>query len=635
MPTTQTPLPELLLQWLRRTQLAGLDIVAIATYQLPIVGSLDFIQVDSLLKPNSKRRVFNSQQSLDTALNKLLTAPTLSETIPESSFDDLEDSPENGLKNSLAANSSDNIAGSNEHIRPPLSPLAALWQQQLALITAEQPIKVQRIDEFVLISCLVTSQGEQTACIGCVIAPPFVEHMLDLLKLSLGWLFYGFVIAQHPEGERAKRLLSITSDVLDQTDAKSAAQEWVNQAKQWANELGHSDIGISLFQVIANRPKWWVSANIAWAVKGSAAMQQASELAAMAMLEGKSQTNKDWWVYPMQYRGDSTAVLLLDNRQTVADDDPLLLMLQASADLLEPILRQWRKSEQNLASHGYRSSTSLMSKLFGRGYLAYKLIALVLTAIILALTLIPVDDIVTAPLYIEGDKRYTVTAPQQSYINEVLVRPGDSVKQGQIIAKLEDKDLKLEATEINSQLEQSEGQFRQAMADMDAASSGLAVNQKQQAQSKLDLIERKMARTVIKAPINGVIVSGDWQQKIGTPVEEGAELFQVADVASYRVILHVPDKDMDRLQIGELGKMKLTSLPEQTFDFTIQRLTAVAEVKDGENGFTVEAKLATTPPQINPGMQGVGKIMVGKTNLITLWTRSLIDWARLKLWSVF
>ena len=88
-------------------------------------------------------------------------------------------------------------------------------------------------------------------------------------------------------------------------------------------------------------------------------------------------------------------------------------------------------------------------------------------------------------------------------------------------------------------------------------------------------------------------------------------------------------------QIGELGKMKLTSLPEQTFDFTIQRLTAVAEVKDGENGFTVEAKLATTPPQINPGMQGVGKIMVGKTNLITLWTRSLIDWARLKLWSVF
>lgn len=626
MPTTSLPLPDLLLQWLRRTQLAGLDIVAIATHQLPIIGSQDFIDVSTLAAKEFTQRPATLAQTLTNLLSisKDAAEPISATASPESTLNTPADMDELNTQ-----------APTERPIEATQSQLATLWQSQLAMMSTEQPVKVQRIEDLVLISCLVTSQEAQSAYLGCLIAPPFHPHMLDLLQLSLGWLFYGFVIAQHPEGERAKRLLSITSDVLDQTDAKSAAQEWVNQAKQWANELGHHDIGISLFQVIANRPKWWVSANIAWAVKGSVAMQQASELAAMAMLEGKSQTNKDWWVYPMQYRGDSTAVLLLDNRQTVADDDPLLLMLQASADLLEPILRQWRKSEQNLASHGYRSSTSLMSKLFGRGYLAYKLIALVLTALILALTLIPVDDIVTAPLYIEGDKRYTVTAPQQSYINEVLVRPGDSVKQGQIIAKLEDKDLKLEATEIKSQLEQSEGQFRQAMADMDAASSGLAVNQKQQSQSKLDLIERKMARTVIKAPINGVIVSGDWQQKIGTPVEEGAELFQVADVASYRVILHVPDKDMDRLQIGETGKMKLTSLPDQTFDFIIQRLTAVAEVKDGENGFTVEAKLATTPPQINPGMQGVGKIMVGKTNLITLWTRSLIDWARLKLWSVF
>lgn len=626
MPTTQPPLPDLLLPWLRRTQLAGLDIVAIATHQLPIIGSQDFIEVSALAATQFTQRPATLAQTLTNLLSlPTHAAATISATAPlEPTVDTLAETNELNTE-----------TPTERPIEATQSQLATLWQSQLAMITAQQPIKVQRIEDLVLISCLVTSQEAQSAYLGCLIAPPFHPHMLDLLQLSLGWLFYGFVMAQYPEGERAKRLLNITSDVLDQPDAKAAAQEWVNQAKQWANEMGHENVGISLFQVIANRPKWWVSANIAWAVKGSAAMQQANELAAMAILEGKSQTSKDWWVYPMQHRGNSTAVLLLDNRQTLDDSDPLLLMLQASADLLEPVLRQWRKSEQNLAYHSYRSSTSLMGKLLGRGYLAYKLIALVLTAVLLAITLIPVDDIVTAPLYIEGDKRYTVTAPQQSYINEVLVRPGDSVKQGQIIAKLEDKDLKMEASEIQSQLEQTEGQFRQAMADMDAANSGLAVNQKQQAQSKLDLLNRKMARTVIKSPINGVIVSGDWQQKIGTPVEEGAELFQVADVASYRVILHVPDKDMDRLQIGEMGKMKLTSLPDQTFDFTVRRLTAVAEVKDGENGFSVEASLNATPPQINPGMQGVGKVMVGQTNLITLWTRSLIDWVRLKLWSVF
>lgn len=612
MPTTSMPIPDLLLHWLRRTQLAGLDIVTVATHQLPIIGSQDFIDVSALASTQFTQRPTNLTQTL----TRLLSVPK----------DDSENS-----NNTTPVDTGEHKATQTR--------LTTLWQNQLTQISAQQPIKVQRIEDLVLISCLVTSQEEKSAYIGCLIAPPFHQHMLDLLQLSLGWLFYGFTMTQHPEGERAKRLLNIASDILDQPDAKSAAQEWVNQAKQWANEMGREDVGISLFQVIANRPKWWVSANIAWALKGSAVMQQANELAAMAILEGKSQTNKDWWVYPMTYQGQTTAVLLLDNQSNhkdpLQDGDELLLMLQASADLLEPILRQWRKSEQSLAYHSYHSSTSLISKLLGRGYLDYKLITLLLTIVLLAITLIPVDDIVTAPLYIEGDKRYTVTAPQQSYITEILVRPGDNVKQGQIIAKLEDKDLKMEASDIQSQLEQTEGQFRQAMADMDAANSGLAVNQKQQAQSKLDLINRKIERTLIKSPIDGVIVSGDWQQKIGAPIEEGAELFQVADVASYRVILHVPDKDMDRLQIGETGKMKLASLPDQTFDFTVRRLTAVAEVKDGENGFSVEASLDTTPSQINPGMQGVGKIKVGKTNLITLWTRNLIDWARLKLWSVF
>lgn len=615
MPTTSMPIPDLLLHWLRRTQLAGLDIVTVATHQLPIIGSQDFIDVSTLASTQFTQRPTNLTQTLTSLLSV--------------SKDDSEH-----INNTTPVDTD-----KQHHTKATQTRLATLWQNQLTQISAQQPIKVQRIEELVLISCLVTSQEEKSAYIGCLIAPPFHQHMLDLLQLSLGWLFYGFAMTRHPEGERAKRLLNITSDILDQPDAKSAAQEWVNQAKQWANEMGREDVGISLFQVIANRPKWWVSANIAWALKGSAVMQQANELAAMAILEGKSQTNKDWWVYPMTHQGQTTAVLLLDNQSNhkdpLQDGDELLLMLQASADLLEPILRQWRKSEQSLAYHSYHSSTSLIGKLLGRGYLDYKLITLLLTTVLLAITLIPVDDIVTAPLYIEGDKRYTVTAPQQSYITEILVRPGDNVKQGQIIAKLEDKDLKMEASDIQSQLEQTEGQFRQAMADMDAANSGLAVNQKQQAQSKLDLINRKIERTLIKSPIDGVIVSGDWQQKIGAPIEEGAELFQVANVASYRVILHVPDKDMDRLQIGETGKMKLASLPDQTFDFTVRRLTAVAEVKDGENGFSVEASLDTTPSQINPGMQGVGKIKVGKTNLITLWTRNLIDWARLKLWSVF
>lgn len=626
--TSIDSIPELVLHWLRRTQLAGIDIVAVATHQLPMVGSLDFINVAQLGVAQFSRR----PKQVNDSLNQLLAKTTASsdQQISTTPLQPLSDSIDVAMPKAVPVPA----------VEPPApSELEQHWQTHIGLINATQPIKLQRIQDCVLVSCLVAEQAEHTAIIGCVIAPPFHDAMLDMLQLSLGWLFYGFVIDQHPEAERAKQLLELLVDILAQPNAQAAAQEWVNQLKRIATALeqNSTDIGISLFKAIRHTPKWWVSANIAWAVKGSPKMQAALEMAALTIVEANPQQRENWWSYPLLHQGDVFAVLLLEHNLSSEpqQSSTLYQLIQASADILSPVFYRWQQAEQNIVQHSYRSSTSLLQKIVGKGYLAYKLLAVIITAILLAITLIPVEDVVNAPLYLEGDKRYTITTPQKGYLGELMVRPGDTVKQGQILAKLEDKDLKLEASELKSQLEQSDGQFRQAMADMDAANSGLAVNQKQQTQAKLDLLQSKLDRTSIKAPINGVVVSGDWQQKIGTPIEEGAELFQIADVQNYRVILHVPDKDMDSLQVGQHGKMKLTSLPEQTFDFTITRLTAVAEVKDGENGFSVEAILDSHPPQLNPGMQGVGKIHVGTTNFIGAWSQSLIDWLRLKAWSVW
>jgi hypothetical protein len=36
---------------------------------------------------------------------------------------------------------------------------------------------------------------------------------------------------------------------------------------------------------------------------------------------------------------------------------------------------------------------------------------------------------------------------------------------------------------------------------------------------------------------------------------------------------------------------------------------------------------------LRPGMEGVGKIYVDERRLITVWTRSALEWLRLKVWS--
>jgi len=55
-------------------------------------------------------------------------------------------------------------------------------------------------------------------------------------------------------------------------------------------------------------------------------------------------------------------------------------------------------------------------------------------------------------------------------------------------------------------------------------------------------------------------------------------------------------------------------------------------VQDGANGFRVEAAWQGPAPSLSPGLQGVGKIEVGRANLLTVWTRPSVDWLRLKLW---
>ena len=65
----------------------------------------------------------------------------------------------------------------------------------------------------------------------------------------------------------------------------------------------------------------------------------------------------------------------------------------------------------------------------------------------------------------------------------------------------------------------------------------------------------------------------------------------------------------------------------------MQKITPVNTPKDGRNFFRVEATPESKTDQVRPGMEGVGKIEVNQRRLIWIYTRDLVNWARLWLWS--
>ena len=171
------------------------------------------------------------------------------------------------------------------------------------------------------------------------------------------------------------------------------------------------------------------------------------------------------------------------------------------------------------------------------------------------------------------------------------MRAGDTVKAGQLLAQLDDKDLQLERVRWQSELEVALRKEREAMAGADRVAMRLSAAQAAQARAQLDLVEAKLLRVGITAPFDAVVVKGDLSQLQGSPIESGKVLFELAPLEAWRVILKVDERDVGWLQAGQRGELVLASLPGQRFAMTTQRVLSVAVAEEGRNYFRVEAGL--------------------------------------------
>ena len=126
-------------------------------------------------------------------------------------------------------------------------------------------------------------------------------------------------------------------------------------------------------------------------------------------------------------------------------------------------------------------------------------------------------------------------------------------------------------------------------------------------------------------------MSGDLSQQLGSPVEKGKLLFEVAPLDAFRVLLKVDESDIRSVAVDQRGQLVLAGLTSDKLGFTVRNIS-VAAPSDGRNAFEVEAALDASPPTLRPGMEGVGKIDAGQRRLLWIWTHRAVDHVRLKLW---
>ncbi|BFM07282.1 HlyD family efflux transporter periplasmic adaptor subunit [Halioxenophilus aromaticivorans] len=240
---------------------------------------------------------------------------------------------------------------------------------------------------------------------------------------------------------------------------------------------------------------------------------------------------------------------------------------------------------------------------------------------------------VSAGAALEGRIQRSIAAPIAGYIDTAIARAGDTVDQGDIIATMDDSELRLQEAKLEAQRQQTNRALREAMATRDLVQVRVLNAQLDQANAELKLVQDQLERTRIRAPFNAIIIDGDLSDQLGAPVERGDSLFRIAPLSGYRVILKVREQDIAFVQNDQIGTLTLASLPGEHLPLTVEKITAVATAEDGANVFRVEAALSEAPEILRPGMGGVAKINVGERRMLWIWTRDIVDWIRLKLWS--
>ena len=243
-----------------------------------------------------------------------------------------------------------------------------------------------------------------------------------------------------------------------------------------------------------------------------------------------------------------------------------------------------------------------------------------------------------------------VRAERPGFIEEILVKEGDTVAAGQKIAQLRDR-------EMEQTLIATEGRFKMAEAEVQRAVGLDKPAELKQAQSvraayeaKLKDARRDVETLTLRAKIAGTVLTRDLEKRIGLPLKMNEVLCEIASLDPMRIKVALGEKQVRYVKKGQRVELKTEAYPAKTIHgviaddpimffagelpkaFSAQRLGDVPTYTDAhgreiaiERTFEAVVEVDNREGLLRPGMTGRGKIYAGKRLWGQLVLQSLLD----------
>src|SRR5690349_11823595 len=154
---------------------------------------------------------------------------------------------------------------------------------------------------------------------------------------------------------------------------------------------------------------------------------------------------------PLWSHGQIIGVMTFERGTDEPFDGEIVELCEAVSGLAGPVIELKRRDDQWLATKAVNAARDQLIRVFGAGHVALKF-SLVAASAALAFLIIATGDFrVSAKAVLEGEVQRAAVAPFDGYLESAPIRAGDHVQDGQVMATLQDRDLRLERLKWLSQ----------------------------------------------------------------------------------------------------------------------------------------------------------------------------------------
>ncbi len=210
-------------------------------------------------------------------------------------------------------------------------------------------------------------------------------------------------------------------------------------------------------------------------------------------------------------------------------------------------------------------------------------------------------------------------------VKKIHAAPGDKIQAGDLLLEIDDSELqnekaaaltevegaKLSAAKTRRNFERSAALFEEKLISREIyenldADLKLAENNLDRATRRLEIVEERLRKTRIHAPIDGTLLTLYVQEgqvvSAAASVNSGTSLMLVANLDRLLVDSHVNQVDVARIQRGKSVYLANDAIPGERMPARIAFIAPVASTKNNVKGFAIEVAIERVHPMIRPGM---------------------------------